>query len=173
MGFTEIATVSGVERSTVYKHASSLTEFLIDILVDELAAVFERFRVEALEAPSYFSRVRGMRLLLETVLLRQEIYRQAGRDSNYSVLSRVLARHLHDRHLFLVEQGYFLLPESVSKDAIGSEMAAWFITDGVAGSIKAWIDTSANPDIDTFLRFHAVIPPEWWHSESDRLGRIR
>lgn len=171
--FTDLATASGIERSTVYKHATSMTDLLIEVLVDELSLAFERFRVEALEAPSYSSRVHGMRLLLEMVLLRQKIYRQGGRGSNYSVLNQVLERHLHDRHLFLVQNGYFLLPQHVSSNPVGAEMAAWFITDGVSGSIKAWLDTSDSPDIDEFLQFHAVIPPEWWHSESDRMGKIR
>lgn len=170
--YTEIATASGLERSTIYKHVTNTTELLVEVLVDELTFAFEKFRLEALEAPSYSSRVHGMRLLLEMVLLRQDIYRQSGRETNYSVLTQVLERHLHDRHLYLVQQGYFLLPETVSENAVGAEMAAWFITDGISGSIKAWLNTSDAPDIDVFLQYHAMIPPDWWHAESGRLGSI-
>ena len=173
VSFADLASNSGIERSTVYKHVTSSMDFLIEVLVEELTQTFERFRVEALEAPSYSSRVRGMRLLLEMVLLRQAIYRQGGRESNYSVLNQVMERHLHDRHLYLVKQGYFLLSSHVVENESGAEMAAWFITDGISGSIKGWLDTSEQPDIDVFMQFHALIPPEWWHSESDRLGQIR
>lgn len=81
-------------------------------------------------------------------------------------------RHLRDRHLYL---GSRLLPaaQSVSEDPVGAEMATWLFTDGISGSIKAWLDSSGKPGIDVFMRFHAMIPPDWRHSESDRLGRIR
>jgi AcrR family transcriptional regulator len=158
-----IAQAAGVNRSTVYEHATSPLDLLRMVLRDELDAIRERNL-----APGAHPDIRtGVRNTTIDVLQHADryaaIYSRALGSEESTALHGMLSAHFRESVLRLFHSGAIVPPRIPGVDtADHDESAARFIADGTVGAIDAWLATPAPRDIDAFLRVYTTLLPAWW-----------
>ena len=158
-----ISQTAGVNRSTVYEHASSPLDLLRSVLRDELDAI----RAEHLEP----GRENDLRLgirdttidVLRHVDTHAAIYTRELGGAGSTALHGMLSSHFRQSVLSLVESGAVTVPDSGALPAhVRDEAVARFIADGTVGAIDAWLATPPPRDVDSFFTLFRELVPAWW-----------
>jgi AcrR family transcriptional regulator len=158
-----IAQAAGVNRSTVYEHASSPIDLLRTVLREELDAIrSERLDVEA--GGDVRDAVFKTTLdVLRHVDSHAAIYRRGLGGAGSADLHGMLSIHFRRSVLTLLESGSVTPPPTPGLDpALRDDAVARFIADGTVGAIDAWLTTDPPRDVDGFFALFRTLVPAWW-----------
>jgi AcrR family transcriptional regulator len=158
-----VAQAAGVNRSTVYEHASSPLDLLRSVLRDELDSIRDRHL-----APGAHDDV-GVAVRKTTIDVLQHvddhaaIYSRALGSEESTALHGMLSAHFRESALRLFRNGA-ITPTRVDgiDPRLQDETTARYIADGTVGAIDAWLATPPPRSVPMFLRLYATVLPPWW-----------
>jgi AcrR family transcriptional regulator len=158
-----IAQAAGVNRSTVYEHASSPLDLLRMVLRDALDEIRERHLAPGAHDDLHTA-VRNTTIdVLRHVDEHAAIYSRALGSDESTSLHGMLSAHLRQTALQLFRSGGIARPDTSGPDTgFQVEAAARFIADGTVGAMDAWLGTPSPRDVDAFLSLYVAILPTWW-----------
>lgn len=157
ISMADLARAAGVNRSTVYQHATSPAGLLCDVMRAELDAVREAHLVELGDlGQAMRETVLGV---LDHLERHASIYRRELRDPA-NQLHAMLSGHFAASVAALIER-LDLGPAGVNA-ALFREAAPRWIADGSVGAMAAWLDGPEPRDREAYLKIHAALLPPWW-----------
>jgi AcrR family transcriptional regulator len=158
-----IAQTAGVNRSTVYEHASSPLDLLRMVLREEL----DEIRARHLSITEGADVAEAVRLTTRDVLHHIDdhaaIYSRALGSDESTTLHGMLSTHFRQSTLQLLASGALVRPDDPTLDAHLQDVAvARFIADGTVGAIDTWLRTEPPRDVEAFLALYRMVLPSWW-----------
>lgn len=158
-----VADRAGVDRTTMYHHAETPEALLRDALLKELHAVFDTFRSEIITPNGNWTNTldQGVRLTLEHVASRREIYRTNLHDGPVNLLHNVLAVFLTDTVRVLLADGKYPLPPGTQLTEADEDFAATSLGYATVGAITSWVARPDPLDTDEFMREYHLFFPTW------------
>jgi len=158
----ELCRAAGVTRDTFYRHASSPTNLLSDLLVEDIETVTNDFRLREDDDLPIRGFAAAERALLGHVATHAAVYRTAMqphliaplRDNLERIIRMVLEEHLLEHPE--------VRPKGVdANDAAASRLLASYASSGTVGAIESWLRES-ELDIDRGVRLILAASPQFW-----------
>ena len=163
LSMVAIAQAAGVNRSTVYEHATSPLDLVRTVLRDELDAIRDRHL-----APGAHDDIRtAIRKTTIDVLRHADdhaaIYSRSLGSEESTALHGMLSTHFRQSVLTLLHSRAITRPDVEGLDAtFQDESVARYIADGTVGAIDAWLAMPPPRDINAFVVFYVRLLPPWW-----------
>lgn len=168
----ELSAQAGVHRTSFYSHASSPTELLVDLLVEELAPEIEELiaglRTEDADFSAYWRSF--YRVIMSHVQERPDIYRQAV-NANSALLNG-----MQEHYLAWVEQSLALMTPAwsgMSPTHLWLEMAKQQQSSDLRAVITAWVRTGLKAPINQVLDDYWTLAPPWQLAKRSSDGTVR
>lgn len=163
MSMVTIAQEAGVNRSTVYEHASSPVDLLRLVLRDELDDIRAR-HLQVTAADDVREAIRRTAMdVLAHIDARGGIYGRALGSTDSAALHGMLSGHFRESVLLLLSSGALQRPDTPGIPAeLQDETVARFVADGTVGAVDAWLLTDPPRDVNTFMTLYIGLLPSWW-----------
>lgn len=175
VGVSELTAAAGVSRAVFYRHASSPTALLVDVLATEidadLLAVLDELSDPAADHRSVWRR--AYLGLLRHAERRSDVYRVAGEHG--SSMQSALVAHFER----LIEPAVRRVTARIDDEDTGRPTELWTrIAVGQQASnmlsvMRAWVHTGLVDDAETVVDTYLSLAPPWQLARADDDGTIR
>lgn len=166
----DITDRAGVNRSTFYAHATSISELLCAALRSELDAIRALFLAEAHEG-TISEATRHVTLgVLDNLEHHGELYLRVFDDpTDDSGVRTMLAGHFRSTIEMVLADRSLDIPglddQTPQERAFVAAAAAGFVSAGSAAILEAWLHLPVPRDRDMYVRVFAKLLPDWWPLE--------
>lgn len=160
----ELCRAAKTTRDTFYRHASSPTRLLSDMLGDEIRSTIRTRHPDAASGAAMVRR--SERALLMHFAEHERVYRNAMTTSLVSELREIFETILRDGLLEHARLHPDILPADVSSpDDASVLIAAAYAASGTVGAIEQWLQQEPL-DVDRGVRLIVASSPQFWLRES-------
>jgi AcrR family transcriptional regulator len=157
----ELTRRAGINRGTFYAHAESPVQLLTKVLSQELDALRQQTAAR-IESEGLLLRDLShetLEQIVDHVVRHEAVYDSPDRSSSMYALRVVLAEHVEQSVLSVLEGGYAMSPLG-SKAAIA--MQAAFLAHGVAAAVEVWLRLPKPRDRSQLSKAVESMYPSWY-----------
>lgn len=157
----ELTRRAGINRGTFYAHAGSPVQLLTKVLSQELDEVRRQTAIR-MESDGLLLRDLSQETLeqiVDHVVRHEQVYDSPDRASSMYALRVVLAEHVEQSVLSVLDGGFARSP---LKGEAATAMQAAFLAHGVAAAVEVWLHIAKPRDRSQLSEAVASMYPAWY-----------